>query len=822
MTSVVQRLLKILESEKQDGCRDKMVFGGLARFTDTWLKEAPQEASDEAWVQKIAEHLQSYSQLSSPDERRASLEKLEAVLQAGARAIARPNSQRTRRVPTRATTNAPSAPREVARPASGPAQPSPTPAAYPAPRPGDAGLDSSITTLSGIGPVQSKRLARLGVRTIRDMLYFFPRRYDDFSTLKTINQLEYGEEVTIMGRVWDVHAQRTRSGRTITKAVIEDGSGTIEATWFNQPHLAEQLRPLRQVVISGKVDEYLGRLTFLSPQWEPLDRQLLHTARLVPIYPLTEGLAARWLRKTVTRTVGYWSQRVPDHLPKEVRQRVGLYDLETALRQIHLPESADALKKARYRLAFDELFVIQIGVLRQRLAWQSEPGYALPADDAALQRFVLGLPFELTGAQQRALSEIVHDLRRDRPMSRLLQGDVGSGKTVVAAAVMALVVAAGAQAALMAPTEILAEQHYHTLTRLLQAHAPPQPEMRLLTGSTPPAEKEAIYRGLADGSVDLVVGTHALIQEGVQFKQLVLAIVDEQHRFGVEQRSALRQKGFNPHVLVMTATPIPRSLALTIFGDLDLSIIDEMPPGRQAIQTRMLLPTERERAYAFVRTQINQGRQAFIICPLVQESEKIEAKAAVEEHERLQKHIFPDLRLGLLHGRMSGDAKEAVMSQFARGELHILVSTSVVEVGIDVPNATVMLVEGANRFGLAQLHQFRGRVGRGEHASYCLLIADSSTDASQERLQAIEATQDGFELAEKDLELRGPGEFFGTRQSGLPDLKLARVADLRLLEVARREAQLLFDADPKLSSPDLRLLLQQVDRFWSDGGDISS
>jgi len=839
MTSVVQRLLKMIESEKQDGCRDKMVFGGLARFTDTWLKEAPQEASDEAWVQKVAGQLQSYSQLTSSDERRASLEKLEAVLRAGARAIDRPGPQRARRAPTRATTSTPTAPREAERPASGPVQPrTAPPVAHPAPRLGDVGLDSPITTLSGIGPVQSKRLARLGVRTIRDMLYFFPRRYDDFSTLKTINQLEYGEEVTIMGRVWDVHAQRTRSERTITKAIIEDGSGTIEATWFNQPHLAEQLRPLRQVVISGRVDEYLGRLTFQSPQWEPLDRQLLHTARLVPIYPLTEGITARWLRKTVTRTVGYWSQRVPDHLPKEVRQRAGLTDLELALRQIHLPESADALKKARYRLAFDELFVIQIGVLRQRHAWQAEPGYALPADDAALQRFVLGLTFELTGAQHRALGEIVQDLRRDRPMSRLLQGDVGSGKTVVAAAAMALVVAAGAQAALMAPTEILAEQHYRTLARLLQAvrlapgeavrlsahdeaQAPPQLEMRLLTGSTPPAEKETIYQGLADGSLDLVVGTHALIQEGVQFKQLVLAIVDEQHRFGVEQRSTLRQKGFNPHVLVMTATPIPRSLALTIFGDLDLSIIDEMPPGRQAIQTRMLLPTERERAYAFVRAQINQGRQAFIICPLVQESEKIEAKAAVEEHERLQKQIFPDLRLGLLHGRMKGDAKEAVMGQFARGELHILVSTSVVEVGIDVPNATVMLVEGANRFGLAQLHQFRGRVGRGEHASYCLLIADSSTDASQERLQAIEATQDGFELAEKDLELRGPGEFFGTRQSGLPDLKLARVADLRLLEVARQEAQRLFDADPELSSPDLRLLLHQVDRFWSGGGDIS-
>jgi ATP-dependent DNA helicase RecG len=379
---------------------------------------------------------------------------------------------------------------------------------------------------------------------------------------------------------------------------------------------------------------------------------------------------------------------------------------------------------------------------------------------------------------------------------------------------MLLAVAAGAQAALMAPTEILAEQHYHTIRGLLGTD-PPATDVQLLTGSTPQAEKQAIYQGLSDGAINIVIGTHALIQQGVQFQRLALAVVDEQHRFGVAQRSALRQKGYNPHLLVMTATPIPRSLALTLHGDLDLSLIDEMPPGRQTIQTRVLLPTERERAYSFVRGQVERGRQAFIICPLVEESEKVEAKAAVEEHKRLQEQVFPDLRLGLMHGRLKGEEKETVMGQFARGELDILVSTSVVEVGIDVPNASVMLIEGANRFGLAQLHQFRGRVGRGEHRSYCLLIADSTTAVSQERLQAIEQTQDGFVLAETDLKLRGPGEFFGTRQSGLPDLRLADVADIRLLETARREAQRLFDDDPNLASPELSLLVQQVERFWA-------
>jgi ATP-dependent DNA helicase RecG len=828
MASALDKLLKILQLEQEQGHRDKAVIGGLARFANNWRQQALRETDDTAWVDLVAEHMQAYSQWTTRGERRDNLETLRTILQAKARGEEIP--AHIRRAPPARPAPAPPQREQVHvtapapdRPVERPPRVQRRPAAAKRPvaeRKQDAGLDSPITTLTGVGPVQARRLGRLGLRVIRDMLYFFPRRYEDFGTLKTINQLEYGEEVTIMGQVWHVTTRRTRSGKVITKAVIQDGSGTIEVTWFNQPHLKNQLKPLRQIVLSGRVDEYLGRLTFQSPQWEPLDRELLHTARLVPVYSLTEGVSARTMRKLLKRTVDYWATRVPDHVPNPVRQRVGLLDLKTALLQVHFPKDSETLKKARYRLAFDEIFLIQIGMLRRRERWQSEPGQALSIEDDTLQRFVLGLPFTLTGAQQRALDEIVQDLRRDRPMTRLLQGDVGSGKTVVAAAAMALTVADGAQAALMAPTEILAEQHYQTMSRLLGVGQTPI-NVHLLTGSTPQAEKEAIYQGLADGAVNVVVGTHALIQKGVQFRRLALAIVDEQHRFGVTQRAALRQKGYNPHLLVMTATPIPRSLALTFHGDLDLSLIDEMPPGRQAVQTRLLLPTERERAYAFVRGQIERGHQAFIICPLVEESEKVEAKAAVEEHKRLQEQIFPDLRLGLLHGRLKGEEKEGVMGQFAQGKLDILVSTSVVEVGIDVPNATVMLIEGANRFGLAQLHQFRGRVGRGEHLSYCLLIADSTTAVSEERLKAIEATQDGFVLAETDLRLRGPGEFFGTRQSGLPDLRLADVADLRLLEVARREAQRLFDTDPLLASPDLRLLVQQVDRFWSSKSEMS-
>jgi ATP-dependent DNA helicase RecG len=427
------------------------------------------------------------------------------------------------------------------------------------------------------------------------------------------------------------------------------------------------------------VDEYLGRLCFNSPEWEPLEKELLHTARLVPVYPLTEGIHARWLRRLMKRTVDYWSKRLPDHLPATVRQEASLPDLETAIVQIHFPDSQSSLERARYRLAFDELFLLQIGLLRQRYLWRSEPGKPLPVDDATLAGFIRSLPFELTRAQQRTLRQIVADLCLDQPMNRLLQGDVGSGKTVVAAAAMALTVAAGAQAALMAPTAILAEQHYHTLTRLFESwpgHLP-NIRLRLLTGSVIGKEREEIYAGLAQGNVDIVVGTHALIQEGVLFKELALAVIDEQHRFGVRQRAALRQKGYNPHLLVMTATPIPRSLELTIWGHMDVSIIDEMPPGRQPIVTRLILPTERERAYNFVRSQIEKGHQAFIICPLVEESKKkgkvVEAKAAVEEHKRIQKYIFPELRLGLLHGRMKGKEKESTMISFAQGELDILV-----------------------------------------------------------------------------------------------------------------------------------------------------
>lgn len=827
MTTATKKLIKILELETEK-YEDRAVVGGLARYANTWSQEAKTCFGPEAgdWIEEIAGRLQAYSALSEPAERKEAMDALlETLKKAPAPAPATSTKQRTQEDGDKT----PPAPHGPDKTPSSPKAADPSRASTTAGPPqstaSHTGLDSPVTALQGVGARQAQRLAKLGIRTIRDMLYSFPHRYDDYSRLKPINRLEYEEDVTIIAQVRDTHTRKLQGKRTLFKATLSDGTGAIEVTWFNQPYLSNRIKRGQQIVISGQVDEYLGRLCFTSPQWETLDEELLHTARLVPVYPLTQGIRAKWMRRLMKRTVDYWSKRLPDHLPGSVRKEQDLLNLETAIVQAHFPDSKDILERARHRLAFDELFVLQIGLLRQKHVWRSEPGKALDVEDAVLKSFIQGLPFELTGAQQRALRQIVSDLRSERPMNRLLQGDVGSGKTVIAAAAMILTVAAGAQAAIMAPTAILAEQHYHTLCELLSqfsANRSGAPcTVRLLTGNVTGQEREETYTGLIDGSVDIVVGTHALIQEGVKFKELALAVIDEQHRFGVQQRNALRQKGYNPHLLVMTATPIPRSLELTVWGHLDVSIIDEMPPGREPIKTRMIMPIERERAYSFLRSQIEKGHQAFIICPLVEESENIEAKAAVQEHKRLQEEVFPDLRLGLLHGRLKGEEKERTMASFAQGELAILVTTSVVEVGIDVPNATVMLVEGAERFGLAQLHQFRGRVGRSKYPSYCLLVSSSTSPQAQERLQAVEATNDGFALAQKDLEMRGPGEFLGTRQSGFPNMRMASVTDLKLVEAARQAAQRFFKTDPELSAPGNRLLARRVAQFWEEKGEIS-
>ena len=867
MERALKRLERVLELEKQQGYLNKAVVGGIGQFVVYWVTQAQEEAEDEAdlaLAEQVSQVLMDYSRLSGGEARARAIDTLLANIERRRqRHAVGPQSSAPQAPVLQPPVPQPPVPQPLAPPPSRRDEPAPRPQPTPStlqveteldiedeedeepaleeetwepesdeepdqpPVAADpVGLSRPITSLKGVGPKIAEKLNKLDVTTIWELLYLFPRRYDDYTLLKPISKIRYGEQVTIIGTIWQTKVRRTRTNQPITECIVNDGTGSVQATWFNQPWLAEQLPAGMQIVLSGKVELYLGRMVFNSPEWEPLEMEPLRTRRIVPIYPLTEGLNAGKMRELMQRTVKEWAGRVPDALPDEIRKRRRLYSLGRAIQQLHFPDSQDAMRRARQRLAYDELLLLQLGVQRQRRDWQTHAGTPLSIEPEQFDAFLAALPFQLTGAQQRVIDEIRADLAADRPMNRLLQGDVGSGKTAVAAAAMVTAASSGAQAALMAPTEILAEQHYRGLRGLLE---PLGLRVALLTGSTAAAERMAIYEGLADGTIQIVIGTHALIQPTVQFRRLGLAIVDEQHRFGVDQRAALREKGpsengdlLTPHLLVMSATPIPRTLALSLYGDLDLSILDELPPGRQEIKTRWLRASERERAYNFIRRQTAEGRQAYLIYPLVEESEMIDARAAVEEFDRLSREVFPDRRVGLIHGRLPSTEKEAAMRAFAGHETDMLVATSVIEVGVDVPNSTIIVIEAADRFGLAQLHQFRGRVGRGEHQSYCILIAEDVSAEAEQRLAALEATNDGFVLAERDLELRGPGEFFGRRQSGLPELRMASLLhDVEVLSMAQEDAAALFAVDPNLEWPEHQALHQQVRQFWERAADVS-
>ena len=682
-------------------------------------------------------------------------------------------------------------------------------------------LMKSVQSINTVGPRRAASLQRIGIFTVGDLLYHFPRRYEDRTRLSPAGACAQGGIATVRGTVLASQDLKPKPGLVITKLAVHDGSGVFYAVWFNQPFIKKILTPGKNVYITGKVDRSYGATQLAVEDYEVDDgSDSLSAGRLVPIYALTERLNQRQMRVMIKTALTVLNNRINDFLPGEIIEKYHLPRVERALCQAHFPDREKEAAAARKRFIFEELFLFQLVLaVRKRDITRSEKNHRYVPEGNLLRLYQKNLPFQLTGGQRKVWEEISADLDRPRPLHRLLQGDVGAGKTVISTMTMLRAVESGLQAALMAPTEILAEQHYLGLSRDLAAIGV---EIGLLTGATRKKERELLLARLANGELKLLVGTHALLQGDVSFQKLGLVVVDEQHRFGVRQRAALGHKGNLPDTLVMTATPIPRTLALTLYGDLDISIIDELPPGRNPVKTYAVLPRALPKALSLIREQVNLGRQAYIVCPLVEESEKIDLQAAVDLSVDLAANDFKDFQVGLLHGRMKSVEKEEIMLRFRQGDIKVLVSTTVIEVGVDIPNATVMIIMDADRFGLAQLHQLRGRVGRSERQSYCILVANPKTDEGRARLRAMTRTSDGFVLAEEDLRLRGPGEFHGTRQSGLPEFKIADLLrDGKILQIAREEAQALAQRDPYFKSSENRALLAEMKARFGEGIDIS-
>ena len=658
-------------------------------------------------------------------------------------------------------------------------------------------LSTPIQAIRGIGPQRAKALDKLDVCSLRDLIAYFPRRYEDRREMRPIRDLEPGEFACVSAMIASAPTvHRVRKGMELVKTRAVDETGSLELTFFNQTWLKTALIPGDTYVFYGKVEGNLLRRSMVSPVVEK-EGQGEQTGRIVPIYPLTAGVSQLILRRSIRQGLDACTAILPDILPHEIRQEHGLCRIGYAYENIHFPESDEALAIARRRLAFEELFLFSLGL--SRLRTKRSVVSSLPCKETDMEPFYRALPFSLTAAQRRCIRDAIADMTSGAMMNRLTQGDVGSGKTMVAAGCVYFAAQNGLQSALMAPTEVLARQHYAGLSPLMERLGL---RCALLTGSTPAKEKKAVSARLAAGEIDFIIGTHALITESVTYHKLGLVVTDEQHRFGVAQRTALAEKGCRPHILVMSATPIPRTLALILYGDLEVSILDELPPGRKPVDTFAVSSSYHERIYAFLRKHIADGRQAYIVCSQVSESEdqQDERKAVTEYAKMLQEQVFPDLKVAFVHGKMKAKEKDAVMTAFANRETDILVSTTVIEVGVDVPNAAVMVVENAERFGLSQLHQLRGRVGRGQHQSYCILISDNQNEETKARLKVMTKTTDGFKIAEEDLRLRGPGDFFGVRQHGLPGLRIADIGcDTKLLREAQEAAESLLAADPELT-----------------------
>jgi ATP-dependent DNA helicase RecG len=688
-------------------------------------------------------------------------------------------------------------------------------------------LLTPIQYVKGVGPKLAKVFEKKGILTVEDALYFLPRCYEDRRRLKKISELKAGRKETGFGEILlSGIAFYQNKRKRVFEGVVGDGSGTITLKWFrgNERYLRERFKKGRKLIFSGDVRWFNSQREIHHPDVEVVDgdfeKDYLNFKRIVPIYSETEGLYQRTLRRLMKTILEGYADELSSPIPPEIAERQDLIDFSEAFRRVHFPpdgESMDALNLQRSdghrRIIFDEFFFLELGMALKKRGVVLETGISFRTEGTLSQRLLNQLDFKLTRAQERVLAEIKEDLEKPHPMNRLIQGDVGSGKTVVGLFTCLHVIECGYQAAIMAPTEVLAEQHFFSLRRWVE---PLGIKMGLLTSSVKGSEKEDLYQRIRAGDIQLVIGTHAVIQEAVEFNRLGLAIIDEQHKFGVVQRGLLKKKGRCPDVLVMTATPIPRTLAMTIYGDLDVSLIDEIPPGRVPVETKVFPEPARAKAYRIVEEEVKKGRQAFIVYPLVEESENLDLMDATRMAERLQKEIFPEFRIGLLHGRMKSDEKEAVMMEVKEGRIQILVATTVIEVGIDIPNASVMVVEHAERFGLSQLHQLRGRIGRGRYPSTCILLAQyRSSKEARVRLRAMEKTTDGFKIAEEDLALRGPGEFFGIRQSGLPDFRVAHlIRDTPILIEARKEAFRLIQEDPDLVHPSHGGLKDLLIKRW--------
>lgn len=669
-------------------------------------------------------------------------------------------------------------------------------------------LNKDIQYVKGIGPKKSQKLNKLNIFTLKDLLYYFPRQFEDRNNLKKIIQLGNNEKATIKVVIAGVSTSSPRKGMDITKVDVRDETGYAKLVFFNQPYIKNTFKCGDTILVFGKIKKEFKNVELSCCEVEHLTNSPKNTCKVMPIYPLTYGVSNKEIISIIKNVLNDKELKIQEYLPQRIIEKYKLCSIDYAVRNIHSPSSKEALKIALYRIVFEEFLILQLGLFMFKNGANEAQGIKFE-ESKKLNSILKSLPFKLTGAQDRALSEIIDDMKCEKAMNRLVQGDVGSGKTVVALLALANCVLNRYQGALMAPTEILAEQHYISLTETLEAFGI---KVELLVGSLTKKQKEKVLEKVKSNEVDILIGTHALIEDKVEFDNLGLVITDEQHRFGVRQRSKLSEKGENPHILVMTATPIPRTLALILYGDLDISIIDELPPGRQPIETIAVDKSKRDRAYnSLVRKEVEKGRQVYIVCPLVEESEAIEAKAAVELVEELRLEYFTDLRVGLLHGKMKGSEKDAIMKSFKNKEIDILVSTTVIEVGVNVPNATLMIIENAERFGLAQLHQLRGRVGRGKHKSYCILIYASKSDVCTQRMSIMQETNDGFKISEKDLEIRGPGEFFGTRQHGLPELKVANIfKHIKILKLAQQEARYIVCEDHKLQNLENKILKKEV------------